>query len=136
MKNKGFTLIELLAVIVILAIIALIATPMILNVVDSAKKSSAESSARYYVEAVENTIMTSQMTGETAGQIPDGTYNVKGKTLTSTTETSKTYTVNYKGDEAEGSLTISKGQVTKATLKFAKIYANDVTVDGNDVKAS
>ncbi|MDD3452803.1 MAG: prepilin-type N-terminal cleavage/methylation domain-containing protein, partial [Bacilli bacterium] len=32
MKKTGFTLIELLAVIVILAIIALIATPMILGV--------------------------------------------------------------------------------------------------------
>lgn len=133
MKNKGFTLIELLAVIVILAIIALIATPMILNVVDSAKKSSAESSARYYVEAVENTIMTSQMTGETAGQIPDGEYTVDGKTLTSKTESSKTYTVNYKGDEAKGSLTIAKGQVTTATLTFSKIYAKAVTITGNTV---
>ena len=37
-NNKGFTLIELLAVIVILAIIALIATPMILGVIDTAKQ--------------------------------------------------------------------------------------------------
>ena len=34
-KNKGFTLVELLAVIVILALIALIATPIILNVVSN-----------------------------------------------------------------------------------------------------
>ena len=53
MKNKGFTLIELLAVIVILAIIALIATPMILGVIDTAKRGSAESSALGYVESVE-----------------------------------------------------------------------------------
>ena len=32
-RKKGFTLIELLAVIVILAIIALIATPIILNMI-------------------------------------------------------------------------------------------------------
>ena len=41
MKNKskkGFTLIELLAVIVILAIIALIATPIILGIVEDARK--------------------------------------------------------------------------------------------------
>ena len=37
-KNKGFTLVELLAVIVILALIALIATPIILNVINDAKK--------------------------------------------------------------------------------------------------
>ena len=40
MKKKGFTLIELLAVIIILAIIALIATPIILNVIDDARKSA------------------------------------------------------------------------------------------------
>ena len=46
MKNrKGFTLIELLAVIVILAIIALIATPIILNMISKARKSAAKDSA-------------------------------------------------------------------------------------------
>ena len=38
-KNKGFTLVELLAVIVILALIALIATPIILNVIKNLEKS-------------------------------------------------------------------------------------------------
>ena len=40
--KKGFTLIELLAVIVILAIIALIATPLILNVIDDSKKERSK----------------------------------------------------------------------------------------------
>ena len=41
MKNKqGFTLIELLAVIVILAIIALIATPIILGVITKGEKTT------------------------------------------------------------------------------------------------
>ena len=55
MKNnkKGFTLVELLAVIVILAIIALIATPIILNVIDNAKEGSAKNSAYGYIDAVE-----------------------------------------------------------------------------------
>lgn len=53
MKNKGFTLIELLAVIVILAIIALIATPIILGIIDDARKSSQVRSAQYVVEAVQ-----------------------------------------------------------------------------------
>ncbi len=37
MKKKGFTLIELLAVIIILSVIALITTPIVLNVVDSSR---------------------------------------------------------------------------------------------------
>ncbi len=50
--KKGFTLIELLAVIIILAVIALIATPVVLNVVDAAKKSAAKESVYGYAEAV------------------------------------------------------------------------------------
>ena len=40
MNKKGFTLIELLAVIVILAIIALIATPIVLNIIADSKENS------------------------------------------------------------------------------------------------
>ena len=42
MMKKGFTLIELLAVIVILAVIALITTPIIMNLVGNARKKAAE----------------------------------------------------------------------------------------------
>jgi prepilin-type N-terminal cleavage/methylation domain-containing protein len=51
--KKGFTLIELLAVIVILAIIALIATPLILNVIDDSKKGAFKSTAYGIIETVE-----------------------------------------------------------------------------------
>jgi len=51
MKKKGFTLIELLAVIIILAVIALIATPIVLNVVDNARKSAFQRSASGYYDA-------------------------------------------------------------------------------------
>ena len=51
--KKGFTLIELLAVIVVLAIIALIASPIILNIIESSKKKVAIDSAYGYIEAVE-----------------------------------------------------------------------------------
>lgn len=44
-NTKGFTLIELLAVIVILAIIALIATPIVLNLLERARKGAAQDSA-------------------------------------------------------------------------------------------
>ena len=53
MKNKGFTLIELLAVIVVLAIIALIVTPIVINMIGNAKDSSDERSAELYLNAVE-----------------------------------------------------------------------------------
>ena len=53
MKSKGFTLIELLAVIVILAIIALIATPIVLGIIEDSKQSSNRISAEYMIDAVE-----------------------------------------------------------------------------------
>jgi prepilin-type N-terminal cleavage/methylation domain-containing protein len=53
MRKRGFTLIELLAVIVILAIIALIATPMILKVIEKAKQGAALAGAQNYVSAIE-----------------------------------------------------------------------------------
>lgn len=127
MKNKGFTLIELLAVIVILAIIALIATPMILGVIDDAKKKSAQTSAQYYVEAVEKTMMTEQMNNKS---VADGTYKVgaDGVTLTSGANSFK---VNVKGDKAaeNGTIVIENGQVKSATLTFKGIIDKAVTVD-------
>ena len=73
-KNKGFTLVELLAVIVILALIALIATPIILNVINDAKKQAAKDSAYGYMDAVEKYIVSSELEDES---IKDGTYTVE-----------------------------------------------------------
>ena len=41
-KKNGFTLVELIAVIIILSAISLIATPMIINTIDSFEKETAE----------------------------------------------------------------------------------------------
>ncbi|MBO5095676.1 MAG: prepilin-type N-terminal cleavage/methylation domain-containing protein, partial [Bacilli bacterium] len=49
--KKGFTLIELLAVIIILAVIALIATPVVLNVVEEAKVKADRNSVYGLVDA-------------------------------------------------------------------------------------
>lgn len=57
--KKGFTLIELLAVIVILAIIALIATPIILGIINDARTSAKERSAELVVTGVEYAYTTS-----------------------------------------------------------------------------
>ena len=51
MKKKGFTLIELLAVIVILAIIALIASPIIINTIEESNRKSAVLSVGEFIKA-------------------------------------------------------------------------------------
>ena len=62
--EKGFTLIELLAVIVILAVIALIATPIILNIIEDTKKSAAKESTEFYVDGLTKQIVAKNMLNE------------------------------------------------------------------------
>lgn len=74
MNSKGFTLIELLAVIVILAIIALIATPIVLGIIDDANRGASERSVEYIVKNVELAYSTAYMksypNGSQAGSVP------------------------------------------------------------------
>ena len=87
-SNKGFTLIELLAVIVILAIISLIATPMVLNTIDDARKGAAQSSAYTYINEVEKQIALDMMNtqGKAPTLITDPKFaTVKGDAPTSVT---------------------------------------------------
>ena len=112
-SNKGFTLIELLAVIVVLAIIALIATPMVLNIIDEAKKGAAKNSAYAYIHAVEMKIAMDMV----------GTDSVSGDT----TITSATY-ADVKGDKPEAenlSLVFSDGIIQADST---------ISVDGYDFK--
>jgi len=52
LNNKAFTLIELLAVIIVLAIIALIAAPLVLNILEDAKEESRKRSVAGYADSV------------------------------------------------------------------------------------
>ena len=108
MKKKGFTLVELLAVIVILAVIALIATPTILGVIEKAKKEAAEQSAYGYIDAIEKQILINE-TSNSKEQIKDGIYNVSD------------LEVSYKGEKIKyGQVTIEKGKATKTKLCINK----------------
>ena len=69
MKRKGFTLIELLAVIVVLAIIALIATPIVMNTIKNAQKGTADN----YIKQVETTIAEKRLENN---PLADGPYTI------------------------------------------------------------
>jgi prepilin-type N-terminal cleavage/methylation domain-containing protein len=71
--KKGFTLIELLAVIIILAVIALIATPVVLNVVDNAKKQANKDSVYGLLDAA-NLYYSESLLDDTI--VLDGTTNL------------------------------------------------------------
>ncbi len=71
-KKKGFTLIELLAVIVILAIIALIATPIVLDIINDVKISSVKSSMNNIEKALELYYYTNRSNNEIVFNCEDG----------------------------------------------------------------
>ena len=73
-KQKGFTLIELLAIIVILAIIAVITVPIILNVIDNAKRGTAKDSAYGYKDAISKYYVSGMLEDESIKLSDD--YNV------------------------------------------------------------
>ena len=83
--KKGFTLIELLAVIIILAVIALIATPIVLNVVNDAKESARKSSVAGYADAMKLGVSDYMFTNK--GELPiidkdfQKKYNSKGENV-------------------------------------------------------
>lgn len=115
-NTKGFTLVELLAVIVILAIIALIATPMILNVIDEAKKGAAQSSAYGYIDAVEKSLLENMVSSQSVVTL-SGTYTVdaSGNLVDAS---SNVISVNVKGDKPSenGTLVYSNGKLTSGSL--------------------
>ena len=138
-KKQGFTLIELLAVIVILAVIALIATPIILNVIEKAKKGSAEQSANGYLEAVENQIVLNEV-DSSKESIADGVHSI---------DELKSLGVEVKGQEPDngnvyiengivknyifgiGDYVVENGVATKSTNK--KKYENGTAIYYNPV---
>ena len=81
MKNKGFTLIELLAVIVILAIIALIATPIILGIINDAREQAKRRSAELVYTGVEYAYTTSLYKGTDGTTITDPTLETISKNI-------------------------------------------------------
>ena len=126
MKNNlktGFTLIELLAVIVILAVIALIATPMILGVIEQAKESSAESSALGYIDAVEKTISIN-MLDSTKEDILDGVYEIK--------DLSK-YQIQVKGEipSSDSWLKIENNEIVDYSFKIGE-YVVSYNLENNN----
>ena len=107
--KKGFTLIELLAVIVILAIIALIATPIVLNIIKDTKASASLRSAEYYLDAVEQSIMKMSMDTGKAYKPSVCVVKEDGNLLCDNKDTLK---VEVKGEKpSSGEITFQKGIV-------------------------
>ena len=79
-RSKGFTLIELIAVLVIMAIIALIVTPLVLNVVRKAKESANKRSVDSYGKSIDLAVASYLLdTGDFPTSIDELTIEYSGK---------------------------------------------------------
>lgn len=122
--SKGFTLVELLAVLVILAIIALITTPIILGVIDDARESAAEDKTWAYVDAIENAFAINQ-TKTDAVTLPypsaGTTASVNGKVgnedirVSGDKATGGTFTINEEGEVSITGLKLADGYTCSTT---------------------
>ena len=127
--KKGFTLIELLAVIVILAILALIATPIVLNIIDDSKESSTIRSAEGYLRAIEFSVAKATLNNN---RVKDGSYNIlEGGNLCigiynqTTKECSDELKVETKGEVPNsGIIKITDGKIENIGLT----YPNNQTI--------
>ena len=119
--KKGFTLIELLAVIVILAIIALIATPIVLNIISNTKENAQLRSAEMYLDAVEQSVMREKM--ENTSFKPNK-CEIKDKKLYCN-ESTEELKVEVDGEKPDsGEITFTEGKIEEVTLT----YSNGKTV--------
>ena len=106
-KKKGFTLIELVAVLVIMAIIALIVTPLVMSIIRKAKISADKRSIDAYGRSIELAI---------AGYLLDnGTFPTSIEQLT----------IEYSGDE----VVCSQTQLNPDS----SVYLAGCTVDGRNI---
>ena len=124
--NKGFTLVELLAVLVILAIIALITTPIILGVINDSRESAAVDKTWAYIDAIENAFALDQTSNNPAdlpfnGTLTDGSGKVGSEDI------------RVSGAKAEGNgsfIIESDGTVTVSGLKFDNFTCKNPVEDG------
>src|SRR5574344_1131306 len=112
-SRKAFTLIELLAVIVILAIIALIITPVITDIIKSARESSDLRSAEAYVKAGDNFYAEATLDSNKASLLGTNVIN----------------SLEVNNAEATGTLIVnSDGTVAMAIVLNNKSYSNGEAV--------
>ncbi len=130
MKNKGFTLIELLAVIVILAIIALIATPIILGIINDAREQAKKRSAELVYTGVEYAYTTSLYKGVDGATITDPTLETISKNIN--IENVQRSNINLTDSNSKLTITTDDGVVCTVTgnnTEGFKIKCGDKTTD-------
>lgn len=120
-NTKGFTLIELLAVIVILAVIALIATPIIMNVINDAKTGANKDSAYGIIKAIETEI-AQKMVDDTTYTAPTSCNIDSNGTKCGDID------IHYKGTKASGgTIYFTNGVATSTDAQRTTVIVGGTT---------
>ncbi len=139
---KGFTLVELLAIIVILAIIALITTPIILNIIEKSRLNAAKDKAWGTIEAVKSAYAQAQMSGyeDSEGNGVSASGDNLIVTFSNGTEAFGSKKITMTGERpTSGTVTINKatGTTTCMNLYFKEngtFYCT--SIDGKSMKCN
>ena len=127
--KKGFTLIELLAVIVILAVIALIATPIILGIIEDTRKSSKDESVKLYLDTLKKSIAIELTTNPSKDiKLVKCVIQSDGSTICNNSK------INIEIDNNPligGNIILDNGKITSATGFKLKNYDNVYKFENN-----
>ena len=121
MKNKGFTLAELLGVIAILAVIAIITTPVIFGVVDNSRKNAFTRS----VEEMKNVAVMDYNEYARSGEI---IYNYSDNNLVCPgCDAGADLELDFTGEieDGSGTITVKDGAVISLSIENSQFKATD-----------
>lgn len=119
-KNKnGFTLIELLAIIVILAVISVITVPLILNIIDDAKKGAVKSSFYGYKKSINNFYASRNLSDSNFKLNGEFTIDNDGNILNEDYD----YFIDFSGKGPTGGyLSFENGFISSGCVQFDDFY--------------
>lgn len=150
LNKKGFTLIELLAVLVVLAILALITTPIVLGIINDARKSARQRSVDAYGKAIElgvAQIMIDQESAEEEQKLnPNGettavpSVGLIGDEYANYDSILTDFVKDYaQGDKRGEKYVTTKGSKVECDVFYiyadGSIYLSKCTADGKEVLA-
>ena len=126
-NNKGFTLVELLAIIVILAAIALITIPVVINIINDSHKNTFRSSVEGIYRAI-------QADYTEYGYTDNQSYTITSNKITNTTDTERDDSdVVFSGklDKGNGTATVTYNKSEGALKISLKVQNNTFCADNS-----